>query len=70
MNSSRLVIYKHALLHFQEMGGITGSDSRNMSVKQCSVLETALVKIKVNMEFVSLLRRFSYGLSCTPPKQM
>ena len=52
MNSSRLVIYKHALLHFQEMGGITGSDSRNMSVKQCSVLETALVKIKVNMEYV------------------
>ena len=51
MNSSRLVI-KHALLHFQEMGGITGSDSRNMSVKQCSVLETALVKIKVNMEYI------------------
>jgi len=28
------------------MGGITG-DSRNMSQKQCAVLETALLRIKV-----------------------
>ena len=35
----------------QEMGGITGqSDSRNMSLKQCAVLESALVRIKVILE--------------------
>ena len=43
-----LVMIKVFFSDTQEMSGITGqSDSRNMSLKQCAVLETALLKIKV-----------------------
>ena len=43
-----LVMIKVFFSDMQEMSGITGqSDSRNMSLKQCAVLETALLKIKV-----------------------
>lgn len=45
MNIEKIVVLP-PLPDIKEMGGITGSDSRNMSVKQCCVLETALVRIK------------------------
>ncbi|KAL9985984.1 hypothetical protein ACROYT_G000036 [Oculina patagonica] len=41
------IIVLPPLPDIKEMGGITGqSDSRNMSLRQCGVLEAALVKIK------------------------
>lgn len=46
LNIEKIIVLP-PLTDIKEMGGITGqSDSRNMSLKQCAVLETALVKIK------------------------